>query len=60
MDKTDRSPFAELDQRLEKIYADVLREQGFTAETEKLRLIVELVKEQVGNEDSNHSTRETR
>lgn len=60
MDKANASIFEGLNQRLEKIYADVLREQGYTADTEKLRMIVELVKEQVQNENSSHSTGETR
>jgi hypothetical protein len=49
--------FEALDQRLEKIYADVVKEQGYTAETEKLRMIVELIKEQVQNENSDSTAR---
>mgnify|MGYP001599256782 CR=1 FL=1 len=60
MDKANVSVFEGLNQRLEKIYSDVLKEQGYTPDTEKLRLIVELVKEQVQNENSSHSTGETR
>lgn len=53
----DTKLFETLDKRLEKIYADVLKEQGFTADAEKLRMIVELVKEQVQNENSDSSAR---
>jgi hypothetical protein len=60
MDKANASVFEGLNQRLERIYSDVLKEQGYTPDTEKLRLIVELVKEQVQNENSSHSTGETR
>jgi hypothetical protein len=39
-------------QRLEKITDEVVATQGYTAETEKLRMLVELTREQVKNENS--------
>ena len=42
-------------QRLEKIAEEVVRTQGYTEETEKLRMLVELTREQVQNEDSRSS-----
>jgi hypothetical protein len=38
-------------QRLEKVCFEVEKQQGFTPETEKLRLLIELLKEQI-HEDS--------
>lgn len=39
-------------QRLEKITDEVVATQGFTPETEKLKMLVELAREQVQNENS--------
>lgn len=44
-------------QRLEKVYEEVLKTQGYTQETEKLKMLLELTREQVGNENSNSATR---
>lgn len=44
-------------QRLENVYQEVLKTQGYTSETEKLKMLLELTREQVGNEDSNTATR---
>ena len=44
-------------QRLEKVYEEVLKTQGYTHETEKLKMLLELTREQVGHEDSNSATR---
>ncbi len=38
--------------KLEKVTGEVLQSQGFNQETEKLLILLELVKEQVPNEDS--------
>ncbi len=38
--------------RLEKITEDVVNTQGYSAETEKLKMLVELTREQVLNENS--------
>ena len=38
--------------RLEKIADEVTRTQGYTEETEKLKMLVELTREQVHNENS--------
>ena len=51
-----KSVFDPVNARLENIYNEVFKAQGFTAETEKLRLLLELAKEQVQNEDLNSST----
>ena len=37
--------------KLEKVTAEVIRNQGFTEDTEKLLILLELVKEQVPNEN---------
>lgn len=42
----------ELLQRLEKVTEEVLRNQGFTEDTEKLLILFELVKEQVPRENT--------
>lgn len=44
-------------QRLEKVYAEVLQTQGYSAETEKLKMLLELTREQVGHENSDTATR---
>jgi hypothetical protein len=38
--------------RLEKIAADVVATQGYTSDTEKLKMLVELTREQVKYENS--------
>ena len=43
--------------RLENITEEVVRTQGYTPETEKLKILVELTREQVQNENSNTRTR---
>lgn len=50
-----KSTFDPINARLENVYQEVLKVQGFTQETEKLRLLVELAKEQVQNEDTDSS-----
>ena len=39
-------------QRLEKIKDEVMANKGFTPETEKLKMLVELAREQVQSENS--------
>lgn len=43
--------------RLEAVYNEVAKSQGYTEETEKLRLILELAREQIKNENTSDSTR---
>jgi hypothetical protein len=43
--------------RLEKAYEEILKSQGYNKDTEKLKLLCELTREQVKNEDSRHPTR---
>lgn len=38
--------------KLEKVYNEVQKTQGYTPETEKLRILVELAKEQINGENS--------
>jgi hypothetical protein len=45
-------------QRLEKAYEEILKTQGYTRDTEKLKMLVELTREQVRNEDTRSSTRQ--
>ena len=46
--------------RLEKATEEVMKTHGFTAETETLKLLTELVREQVTHEDSHSATGATR
>ncbi len=46
--------------RLERVYSDILATQGFTQDTEKLLILIELLKEQRPHENSSHTTSETR
>ena len=43
--------------RLEKVYEQVLKTQGYSSETEKLKMLCELTREQVSNENSDSSAR---
>lgn len=38
--------------RLENVTEEVVKTQGYTAETEKLKILVELTREQVKNENT--------
>lgn len=38
--------------KLEKVYNEVQKTQGYTPETERLRILVELAKEQINGENS--------
>ena len=51
------NPLKEVLVRLEKIADEVTKTQGYTSETEKLKILVELTREQVKNEDSNSPAR---
>lgn len=46
--------------RLERVYNEVASTQGFNAETEKLLILIELLKEQRRYENISHTTSETR
>lgn len=46
--------------RLEAASESVKRTQGYSRETAKIRLLTELVREQVPHENSRHTTRQTR
>lgn len=46
--------------RLEKASEAIKKTQGYTRETAKIRILTELVREQVPNENSRHSTRQAR
>lgn len=46
--------------RLEMATVAIKKTQGYTKETAKLRILTELVREQVPNENSRHTTRQTR
>lgn len=43
--------------RLQKAYSEILKTQGYSADAEKVKLLEELVKEQVKNENSSSATR---
>ena len=43
--------------RLEKVTNEVSKSEGYTSETEKLKILVELTREQVKYEDPSSSTR---
>ncbi len=43
--------------RLEKAYNEILKTQGYNEQTEKLKLLAELVKEQGNHENISTSTR---
>lgn len=43
--------------RLEKAYAEILKSQGYNEDTEKLKMLCELTKEQITNEDHSPTAR---
>jgi hypothetical protein len=43
--------------RLENVTEEVVKTQGYTADTEKLKILVELTREQVQNENSDSRAR---
>jgi len=47
-------------QRLEKAYEQIINTQGYTRDSEKLKILVEMTREQVKNENTSHPTRQTR
>ena len=47
-------------QRLEKAYEEILKTQGYTRETEKLKILLEMTREQVKNENPSTPTSQTR
>ena len=49
---TSENPLKSVLQRLEKITEEVSRTQAYNEETEKLRMLLELTREQVQNENS--------
>ena len=46
--------------RLERAYEEVIKTQGYTRETEKLKMLVEMTREQVRHENTGLTTRQTR
>ena len=42
-------------QRLEKAYEEILKSQGYTRDTEKLKMLVEMTREQVSHENTRPS-----
>ena len=57
MSNNGSHPLKEVLVRLEKIAEEVTKTQGYTQETEKLKILVELTREQVKNEDTHSPTR---
>lgn len=43
--------------RLEKAYQEIMKTQGFSAEAERLKILLELVKEQGNHENPSTTTR---
>ncbi len=41
--------------RLESVYAEVAKTHGFNSESEKLLILIELLKEQLSHENSDHT-----
>lgn len=45
--------------RLEKAYEEIVKTQGYTRDSEKLKMLVEMTREQVRSENSCDTTRQT-
>ncbi len=52
---SEANPMKSILHRLEKIVDEVSKTQSYNEETEKLRMLVELTREQVQNENSDSS-----
>lgn len=46
--------------RLEKAHEELLKTQSYTRDTEKLKMLLELTREQVPHENTRHTTSQTR
>ncbi len=57
MEQQTENPFKMVLLRLEKVSDEVSRVHGYTAEVEQLKMIVELIREQVQDENTSHSDR---
>lgn len=44
-------------EKLEMTYQQILKTQGYTADTEKLKLLCEMTREQIKNENTNSAAR---
>lgn len=47
-------------QQLEQLARKIIETRGYTSESEKIRALEEIIKEQIINENSRHTTRQTR
>lgn len=52
--------FSSVMKKLEKSFSEIMQTQGYNKEAEKLKILAELIKEQLQNENTDHSTRKTR
>ncbi len=52
MEDNGQSLLKNTSQKLEKVAAEVLKTQGYTEETEKLMILLELLREQVPHENT--------
>jgi hypothetical protein len=57
MEQQTENPFKMVLLRLEKVSEEVSRVHGYTSEVEQLKIIVELIREQVQDENTSHSDR---
>ena len=57
MSENKHNPLKEIAARLEKVTAEVAKTEGYSNEVEKLKILVELTREQVKNEDSGTAAR---
>lgn len=46
--------------KLDVVYDQIIKTQGYSAETEKVKMLTELLKEQSQNEDTHYTTRTAR
>jgi hypothetical protein len=46
--------------KLDVVYDQIIKTQGYSAETEKVKMLTELLKEQSQNEDTHYTTRTSR
>ena len=57
MSENKANPLKEVAARLEKVTAEVVKTEGYSNDVEKLKILVELTREQVKNEDSGTAAR---
>jgi hypothetical protein len=55
-----RHHFSSVLKKLEKAYSEIVQTNGYNKKSERIKILSELIREQLQNENTDHSTRKTR